>query len=93
MFAFGGIAAAVILAATAVPGSTASQQRTFGIYKQVAGERFAVPRPYYRRYYRPRHWTPGYYVSNYHPYFYYAPLHYYAPPPGIRYYGPGVWAW
>lgn len=87
----GGIAAAVILAASVVPGTAAAQES--GFHKQVAGVEFSSQRRYYRRYYVRRYWAPPYYISNYNPYFYYAQLHFYAPPPGLRYYGPppGYW--
>ena len=93
--ALGGLATAIILAAIAVPDKAWAQPQDSGIHYQVVGETFSSARRVYRHYNARRYWVPSYYVSNYRPYFYYAPLHYYAPPPGLRYYGPrpGSWSW
>jgi hypothetical protein len=90
--ALGGCAIAIVLGAIAGPDRAHAQHDGFEIRNQVAGEQFNPHRRGYRHYAR-RFWVPSYYVSNYHPYFYYTPLHYFAPPPGIRYYGPAPGLW
>jgi hypothetical protein len=91
----GGLAIAIVVATIAVPHKVRAQQPGSGLHYQVVGDTFSSERPVYRRYNAHRYWASSYYVSNYRPYFYYAPLHYYAPPPGLRYYGPppGFWSW
>ena len=88
--ALGGFVIAIMLGGIAGPDKARADG--FQIGNQVAGEQFSPHRRGYRYYVR-RSWGSSYYVSNYHPYFYYTPLHYFAPPPGIRYYGPppGLW--
>jgi hypothetical protein len=96
----GGIAAAVMLAAIAVPDTAAAQQQDPGIHKQVAGEEFSSQRRYYGRYYARRYWGPRYYGywgpryyrPSYYAYgypYYYRPYYYPRPFIGI---GPfGIW--
>jgi hypothetical protein len=88
----GGIAA-VMLVATTVPGIAEPLLRAPGIQSQVIDEGFSAPRRHYRRYQARRYGVGRLYLSSYYPYFYYTPLHYYAPPPGIRYYGPRFRVW
>jgi hypothetical protein len=94
----GGVAAAVMLAALAMPGTAAAQKQEPGVYKQTAGEEFSAQRRYYRRYYVRRYWPryygyygsywPGYYGAYGYPYYPY----YYARPYISFGIGP-FWGW
>jgi hypothetical protein len=95
----GAVAATVLLAALAMPGTAgAAQKQDPGVYKQVVGEEFSSQRRYRRRVYVRRYWPryygyyggywPGYYGAYGYPYYPY----YYARP----YIGFGIgpfWGW
>jgi hypothetical protein len=61
----GAVAATVMLAAVALPGTAgAAQKQEPGVYKQVVGEEFSSQRRYRRRVYV-RRYSPGYYGGYY----------------------------
>jgi hypothetical protein len=85
-----GAVAAVMLAATAIPGPAAAAQRQGpGIHKQVSGEEFSAQRRYHRRYVVRRHFAPRRFVYRRYGPRYYRPYPYYAYGYPYRYYSPG----
>jgi len=67
-----GVAAAVLLATLALPGTAgAAQKQDPGVYKQSAGEEFSSQRRYHRRRYVVRRYGPryGYYGPGYYGYY------------------------
>jgi len=97
---FAGVAATMMLAALALPGTAgAAQKQEPGVYKQTAGEEFSSQRRYYRRRYVRRYWPRyyGYYGGYWPRYYGYAAYGYpYYPYYGRPYIGFGVgpfWGW
>jgi hypothetical protein len=91
-----GVAATVMLAALALPGTAgAAQKQEPGVYKQTAGEEFSSQRRYYRRrYYVRRYWPRyyGYYGAAWPYYYGYAAYPYYTRPYVGFGFGP-FWGW
>jgi len=96
--ALGGVAAAVMLAMFALPGTAgATQKQDPGVYKQTVSEEFSSQRRYYRRrYYMRRYWPRYYgYYGGYWPGYYgaYGGYPYFYSRPYIRIgFGP-FWGW